>query len=95
MPSALAIKALLQILLFSIIVSLNISLINPLAPRWNSADFTGFTAITTISTSATLLCKARSIWSEPILFVDCSFLFDELGDNSIWCGGYRLRFGPP
>ena len=83
MPSPLAMKALPDILLFPIVVSLIISLI----PPWTFAAFTGFTAITT--TFATLLCKGQSFWSEPILSLDCSILFDELGDDLIGGGGHR------
>ena len=82
-PSPLAMKALPEILLFPIIVSLIISLI----PLWTSAAFTGFTAITT-----TFLCKEQSFWSELILSLDCSFHFNELGDDLIGCGGHRGAF---
>ena len=78
-------KALPEILLF---VSLIISLIISLIPLWTSATFTGFTAIAT-TTFATLLGKEQSFWSEPILSLDCSFLFDELGDDLIGRGGHR------
>jgi hypothetical protein len=76
-------KALPEILLFPIVVFLIISLI----PLWTSAAFTGFTAITT-----TFLCKERSFWSERFLSLDCSFRFDELGDDLIGCGGHRGVF---
>jgi len=86
MPLPLAMKALPEILLFTIVVSLMISLI----PPWTIAASTGFTAITT--TIATLLCKEQSFWSEPILSLDCSFLFDELGDDLIGGGCHRGVF---
>ena len=82
-PSPLAMKALLEILLFPI------DLIISLIPLWTSAAFTGFTAITTF---ATLLCKEQSFWSQPIFSLDCSFLFDELGDYLIGGGGHRGVF---
>jgi hypothetical protein len=86
-PSPLAMKTLPEIFL---IVSLIISLIISLIPPWTFAAFTGFTAITT--TFATLLCKDQNFWSEPILSLDCSFHFDELGDNLIGRGGHRGVF---
>jgi hypothetical protein len=81
MPSPLAMKAHPEILLFSIV------LIISLIPPWTAAAFTGFSAIT--STFATLLCKDHSIWSEPILSLDCSFRFNMLGEDLIGCGGHR------
>jgi hypothetical protein len=87
MPSPLAMKALPQILLFPIVVSLFISLI----PPWTFAAFTGFTAITT-TTFATLLCKVQSFWSEPIPSLDCSFLFNEHGDDLIGRGSHHGIF---
>jgi hypothetical protein len=83
-PSPIAMKALPEILLF---ISLIISLIICLIPLWTSAAFTGFTAITT-----TFFCKEQSFWSEPILSLDCSFLFDELGDDIIGGGGHHGIF---
>jgi hypothetical protein len=85
MPSPLAMKALPEILLF---VSLIISFIISLIPPRTFATFTGFTATTTITAFATLLCKELSFWSEPILSLDCSFLFDELGDDLIGRGDH-------
>jgi hypothetical protein len=52
-PWPLAMIALSEVLLFTIVVSLIISLFIPLIPLWTSAAFTGFTTITT--TSATTL----------------------------------------
>jgi len=87
MPSPLAMKALPQMHRFPIIFSLIMSLI----PPWTFAAFTSFTAINT-TTFATLLCKEQSFWSEPILSLDCSFSFHELGDGLIWRGGHHGVF---
>ena len=87
MLSLLAMKALPEILLFPIV--LMFSLIISLILLWTSGAFTGFTAITTFST---LLCKEQSLWSEPIFSLDCSFLFDELGDYLIGVGSHRGMF---
>jgi hypothetical protein len=84
MPSPLAMKALPEILLFPIV--LIISLIISLIPLWTSDDFAASAA------SATFLCKEQSLLSEPILSLDCSFLFDELGDDLIGCGSHRGVF---
>jgi len=88
MPTLLTMNACLQILLFPIVVSHIISLI----PAWTFAASTGFTAISTITTAANLLCKEQSFWSEPILSLDCSFYFDKLGDDLIGRGGHRGVF---
>jgi len=85
-----AMKALPEILLFPIV--LIISPIISLIPLWTSAAFIGFTAITTITTFATLLCKEQGFWSDPNLSLDCSFLFEELGANIIGRGGHRGVF---
>ena len=69
-------KAPPDILLFPIV------LIIPLIPLWTFADFASSAAF------ATLLCKEQNFWSEPILSLDCSFLFDELGDDLIGCGSH-------
>jgi hypothetical protein len=88
MPSPVAMKALPEILLFvSIIISLIISLVISLIPLWKSAAFTGFAAITT-----TFRCKEPNFWSEPFRSLDCSFLFDELGDDLIGGGGHHGVF---
>jgi len=79
-PSPLAMKALPEILLFPII------LIISLIPLWTFADFAASAAF------ATLLCKEQRFCSEPILSLDCSFIFDELGDDLIWDGGHRGVF---
>jgi hypothetical protein len=89
-PSPMAMTALPEILLFPIV--LIISLIISRIPLWTSAAFTGLTAITTITTFATLLCKEQGFWSDPIPSLDCSFLFDELGDDLIGRGGHRGVF---
>ena len=81
MPSPLAMKALPQILLFPIFLSIS------LIPVWTFAAFTGFTAITT--TFATLLCTEQSFWSEPILPLDCSIHLNKFGDNVIGGGGHH------
>ena len=83
-------KALPEILRFPIV--LIISLILCLIPVWTCAASTGFTAITTITTFRTLLCKEQSFWSEPIRSLDCSFLFNELVKNLIWHGGHHGVF---
>jgi hypothetical protein len=95
-PSLLGMNALPEILLcVSLIISHIIALVISLIPLWTSAAFTGFTAITTITTFATHLCKEQSFWSDPILFLDCSFLFDKLGDDLIGGGGHRGVFVHP
>jgi hypothetical protein len=76
-PLPLAMIALPEMLLFPIDVSLIISLIYSLVPLWTSANFAASGA------SATFLCKELKVWSEPILSLDSSFLFDELGDDLI------------
>jgi hypothetical protein len=96
MPSPLAKKALPEILLCPPV--LTISLIISVIPLCTPAAFTGFTTITTITTittSATLLCKEQSFWSEPILFLDCSLRFNELGDDLTSRGGHRGVFVQP
>jgi hypothetical protein len=80
-PSPLAMKAIAEILLFPIVPIIS------LIPHLTSAAFTGFTVSTT--TIATLLCNEQSFCSEPILSLDCSVIFDELGDDLIGCGGDR------
>ena len=90
MPLPLAMKALLDILLFPIIVSPMISLTISLIPLRTSAEFTSFSAIAT--TFAIFFCKVQSFWSEPILSLDCSVHFDELGDDLIGRGGHRVVF---
>jgi len=90
MPLLLAMKALPEIFLFLII--LVISLILSLMPLWTFAASTGVTGITTITTFATLLCKEQSFRRDLILSLDCSCLFDELGDNLIGHGGHHGVF---
>jgi hypothetical protein len=80
MTLPLAMKALVQILLFPII------LIISLIPPWTFAASTSFTAITT-TTFATCLCKEQSLQSEPILSRDCSFLLNKVCDDFVWRGG--------
>jgi hypothetical protein len=76
-PSPLAMKARSEILLFPIVVIIS------LIPYWTSASFAASTAITTTTPSATLVCKEQSFGSKPNHSLDCSFLFDELGDELI------------
>ena len=76
MPSPFVKKALPLIIVFPIV------LIIFFVPHWTVAASSAFTAF------ATLLCKERSFWREPILSVDCSFPVDELGDDLIRCGGH-------
>jgi hypothetical protein len=87
-PLRLPMKVLPEILLFPIIISLIIFLVIPLIPLWTSAGFTGFTAIAATTAFDSLLCKEQSSWSEPILCVDCGFLFEKLGDDLIRRGGH-------
>jgi len=86
MTSQLAMTALPQILPFPIVLIISL-MIYPI-PLWTSAPFNGFTAITTITTFATLLCKEQSFRSEPIHSLDCSLISDKLGDNLIGGGGH-------
>jgi hypothetical protein len=85
MTLLLAMKALVQILLFPIILIISLfSLIS----RWTFLAFTGFTTIITITTFATLLLTEQSFWREPSLSLDRHFLFNELGDDLIGHGSH-------
>jgi hypothetical protein len=84
-PSQLATTELPQILLFPIVFI--ICYIISVIPLSTSATFTGFTAINTF-TFATLFYQEQSFRSEPILSQDCSFLFNELGDDLIGHGSH-------
>jgi hypothetical protein len=78
--------ALPGILPFPIVVSLIISLIISLIPLWTFADFAAS------APADTFLFKGQSIWSEPIISLDCSFLFDKLSDDLIRRGGHHGVF---
>jgi len=80
MPSPWAMKALPCIHLFPIVR------IIPRIPLWTFTAFAAFTAF------ATVLCTQQSFWSEPMLSLDSSFLFDELGDDLIGGGGHHGVF---
>jgi hypothetical protein len=81
-PLPLAVKPLLEILLFPIGVSLISSVIISLVPLWTFANFAH------TATSGIFLWEQQSFWSTPNPSLDCRFVFEEFVDDLVMGGGY-------